>query len=237
MATNPRVGSPARAERSEHSNGWAPAPTPTATACPGTGTGNSTAHSKRSRCPPAPGARTTTRKIAEGKSPRAATRSLKRHLSDHIWRIMVADEKLHHRQCEKETASAARQIERRLHRGVEHPLRAEWHRRDKIGAEDLVVDENHHEAGSLVDAISAEILGQVYLPSRAWCVQSCSPSGCPTRALTSVATNRADGAIGRMKSVNPIPLLAAGLTISAVLGAISGVITAQRDWLLMQSID
>jgi hypothetical protein len=40
-----------------------------------------------------------------------------------------------------------------------------------------------------------------------------------------------------MKSVNPIPLLAAGLTISAVLGAISGVITAQRDWLLMQSID
>lgn len=32
------------------------------------------------------------KKIAESKSPRAATRSLKRHLSDHVWRIMLADE-------------------------------------------------------------------------------------------------------------------------------------------------
>ncbi|WP_345353644.1 transposase, partial [Rhodococcus olei] len=47
------------------------------------------------------------KKIAEGKSPRAATRSLKRHLSDHVWRIMLADDKRSHRQREKEPASAA----------------------------------------------------------------------------------------------------------------------------------
>ena len=32
------------------------------------------------------------KKIAEGKSPRYATRALKRHLADHLWRIMLADE-------------------------------------------------------------------------------------------------------------------------------------------------
>ncbi|SEB45431.1 IS110 family transposase [Rhodococcus jostii] len=47
------------------------------------------------------------KKIAEGKSPRAATRSLKRHLSDHVWRIMLADEKHSHRQHEKESDRAA----------------------------------------------------------------------------------------------------------------------------------
>jgi transposase len=47
------------------------------------------------------------KKIAEGKSPRAATRSLKRHLSDHVWRIMLADEKCSHRQHEKESDRAA----------------------------------------------------------------------------------------------------------------------------------
>lgn len=47
------------------------------------------------------------KKIAESKSPRAATRSLKRHLSDHVWRIMLADEKRSYRQREKEPASAA----------------------------------------------------------------------------------------------------------------------------------
>ncbi|MFD9668655.1 hypothetical protein ACFWAY_45005 [Rhodococcus sp. NPDC059968] len=46
-------------------------------------------------------------KIAEGKSPRAATRSLKRHLSDHVWRIMLTDEKRSHRQHEKESDRAA----------------------------------------------------------------------------------------------------------------------------------
>ena len=47
------------------------------------------------------------KKIAEGKSPRAAARSLKRHLSDHVWRIMLADEKHIHRQREKESDRAA----------------------------------------------------------------------------------------------------------------------------------
>jgi transposase len=47
------------------------------------------------------------KKIAEGKSPRAATRSLKRHLSDHVWRIMLADEKRFPRQREKESDRAA----------------------------------------------------------------------------------------------------------------------------------
>jgi transposase len=32
------------------------------------------------------------KKIAEGKSPRYATRALKRHLAGHLWRIMLADE-------------------------------------------------------------------------------------------------------------------------------------------------
>ncbi|MFC0454120.1 IS110 family transposase [Rhodococcus jostii] len=33
------------------------------------------------------------KKIAEGKKPAAARRALKRHLSDHVWRIMLSDEK------------------------------------------------------------------------------------------------------------------------------------------------
>jgi transposase len=32
------------------------------------------------------------KKIAEGKSPRYATRALKRHLATHLWRITLADE-------------------------------------------------------------------------------------------------------------------------------------------------
>jgi transposase len=32
------------------------------------------------------------KKIAEGKSPRYATRALKRHLAGHLWRMMIADE-------------------------------------------------------------------------------------------------------------------------------------------------
>jgi hypothetical protein len=47
----------------------------------------------------------------------------------------------------------------------------------------------------------------------------------------------ADGATGRMESVNPIPFLAAGLIISAVLGALSGLVAARRGWRLMQSTD
>ena len=37
---------------------------------------------------------------------------------------------------------------------------------------------------------------------------------------------------GRMESVNPIPFLAAGLIISAVLGATSGFLAARRGWRL-----
>lgn len=32
------------------------------------------------------------KKIADGKSPRYATRALKRHLAAHLWRLMIADE-------------------------------------------------------------------------------------------------------------------------------------------------
>ncbi|MGW4332015.1 hypothetical protein ACWEK5_04230 [Rhodococcus koreensis] len=42
----------------------------------------------------------------------------------------------------------------------------------------------------------------------------------------------ADVTTGRMESVNPIPFLAAGLIISAVLGAISGFVAARRGWRL-----
>ena len=37
---------------------------------------------------------------------------------------------------------------------------------------------------------------------------------------------------GRMESVNPIPFLAAGLILSAVLGAASGFVVARRGWRL-----
>ncbi|MGW5152447.1 hypothetical protein [Rhodococcus koreensis] len=43
--------------------------------------------------------------------------------------------------------------------------------------------------------------------------------------------------IGRMESVNAIPFVAAGLIISAVLGAMSGLVAARRGWRLMQSTD
>ncbi|PBC39506.1 IS110 family transposase [Rhodococcus sp. ACS1] len=47
------------------------------------------------------------KKIAEGKTPAAARRTLKRHLSDHVWRIMLADEKRRYRLYEADSASAA----------------------------------------------------------------------------------------------------------------------------------
>ncbi|MCQ4121518.1 hypothetical protein [Rhodococcus tibetensis] len=42
----------------------------------------------------------------------------------------------------------------------------------------------------------------------------------------------AEGSAGHMDSVNPIPFLAAGLIVSAVLGAVSGFIAARRGWQL-----
>ncbi|MGW4336447.1 hypothetical protein ACWEK5_27085 [Rhodococcus koreensis] len=44
----------------------------------------------------------------------------------------------------------------------------------------------------------------------------------------------ADVTTGRMESVNPLPFLAAGLIISAVLGALSGFLAARRGWRLTQ---
>ncbi|MFE5708183.1 IS110 family transposase [Rhodococcus koreensis] len=46
------------------------------------------------------------KKIAEGRKPAAARRALKRHLSDHVWRIMLADEK-HRRRPEKNQSARA----------------------------------------------------------------------------------------------------------------------------------
>jgi hypothetical protein len=40
---------------------------------------------------------------------------------------------------------------------------------------------------------------------------------------------------GHMDSVNPIPFLAAGLIISALLGAVSGFIATRRGWRLTRS--
>ncbi|MGB2951296.1 MAG: IS110 family transposase [Rhodococcus sp. (in: high G+C Gram-positive bacteria)] len=47
------------------------------------------------------------KKIAEGKSPRSATRALKRHLATHLWRVMLADEKRAARTPSKGVPSAA----------------------------------------------------------------------------------------------------------------------------------
>ncbi|MGW5150937.1 hypothetical protein [Rhodococcus koreensis] len=42
----------------------------------------------------------------------------------------------------------------------------------------------------------------------------------------------AEETTGRMESVNPIRFLAAGLIISAILGAITGFVAARRGWRL-----
>ncbi|MCQ4121017.1 hypothetical protein [Rhodococcus tibetensis] len=42
----------------------------------------------------------------------------------------------------------------------------------------------------------------------------------------------AEGTTAHMDSVNPIPFLAAGLMLSAVLGSVSGLIAARRGWRL-----
>ncbi|CCW12314.1 IS110 family transposase [Rhodococcus aetherivorans] len=47
------------------------------------------------------------KKITQGKTPAAARRSLKRHLSDRVWRIMIADERRHHRSEDNQSVRAA----------------------------------------------------------------------------------------------------------------------------------
>ncbi|MFE9789808.1 IS110 family transposase [Nocardia salmonicida] len=47
------------------------------------------------------------RKIAAGATPRAATRCLKRHLSNHIWRTMITDENRLRRRTATESSTAA----------------------------------------------------------------------------------------------------------------------------------
>ena len=43
-----------------------------------------------------------------------------------------------------------------------------------------------------------------------------------------------EGATGHMESVNPIPFLAAGLILSAVLGALAGALAARRGYRLVR---
>ncbi len=47
------------------------------------------------------------KKIAEGKSPRYATRALKRHLAGHLWRIMLADQTRTQRAVSEAAANAS----------------------------------------------------------------------------------------------------------------------------------
>ncbi|EME55783.1 IS110 family transposase [Rhodococcus ruber BKS 20-38] len=47
------------------------------------------------------------KKITEGKKPAAARRALKRHLSDHVWRIMLSDERHRLRVTDNQPARAA----------------------------------------------------------------------------------------------------------------------------------
>jgi hypothetical protein len=47
------------------------------------------------------------KKIAEGKSPRYATRALKRHLAAHLWRVMLADESHTAREPSEAVANAS----------------------------------------------------------------------------------------------------------------------------------
>lgn len=59
------------------------------------------------RMPDSAGRRYYDRKIADGKTPRAALRSLKRHLSNQLWRTMLADEYRHRNKPDNQTPTAA----------------------------------------------------------------------------------------------------------------------------------
>ncbi|ANZ13481.1 IS110 family transposase [Streptomyces noursei] len=45
------------------------------------------------RMPKSPGHAYYQRKLSEGKTPKEAKRCLKRRLADHVWRVMIADER------------------------------------------------------------------------------------------------------------------------------------------------
>jgi transposase len=59
------------------------------------------------RMPTSAGRRYYDRKIAAGKTPRAALRSLKRHLSNQLWRTMLAEEHHHHDNPDRQSPTAA----------------------------------------------------------------------------------------------------------------------------------
>jgi transposase len=59
------------------------------------------------RMPNSAGRRYYERKIADGKTPRAAMRSLKRHLSNQLWRAMIADDHRHHDKLDSQSPTAA----------------------------------------------------------------------------------------------------------------------------------
>lgn len=59
------------------------------------------------RMPASPGRVYYDKKIAEGKTPRAATRSLKRHLAAHLWRVMIADDRRRPQHAPTQPATAA----------------------------------------------------------------------------------------------------------------------------------
>lgn len=61
----------------------------------------------QTRMPASAGRAYYDKKIDEGKTPAAARRALKRHLSDQLWRIVLADEKRRYRLNQADTASAA----------------------------------------------------------------------------------------------------------------------------------
>lgn len=61
----------------------------------------------QARMPTSAGRRFYDRKIAEGKTPRAAMRSLKRHLSNQLWRTMLADENHHRVKPDGQSSTAA----------------------------------------------------------------------------------------------------------------------------------
>lgn len=59
------------------------------------------------RMPTSAGRRYDNRKVADGKTPRAALLSLKRHLSNQLWRVMIADDYHHGGKLDNQSAKAS----------------------------------------------------------------------------------------------------------------------------------